>query len=68
MEEFSMKANLDRLRVSEALEYSNKVNEDRGRCAPSGILICALAFSFLLMLKLSIDVFTFINEERTKEL
>lgn len=33
MEEFSMKGNLDRLRVSEALEYSNKVNEDRGRCA-----------------------------------
>ena len=32
MEEFSMKANLDRLRVSEALEYSNKVNEDRGKC------------------------------------
>jgi hypothetical protein len=33
MEEFSMKGNLDRLRVSEALEYSNKVNEDRGKCA-----------------------------------
>jgi hypothetical protein len=41
MEEFSMKGNLDRLRVSEALEYSNKVNEDRGKraCTPTGIHI-----------------------------
>jgi hypothetical protein len=49
MEEFSMKANLDRLRVSEALEYSNKVNEDRGRCVTLQAFFCApksLVFHF----------------------
>jgi hypothetical protein len=48
MEEFSMKGNLDRLRVSEALEYSNKVNEDRGRCVPfEGFFLCPIIRFFV---------------------